>query len=108
VELFLKEVGAALGITEIFVYVASGFDLDSDAAALEGSPETENALAMGVVEALRNAKERGEAASDPLVVVVQGGIGRVVAGGFGFAVVIANHGANDAAVATIEACNIPV
>jgi hypothetical protein len=108
VKLFFKEVGATLGIAEIFVYIASCFDLDGDAAALERRTKTKNTLAMGVVEALRNAKERGEAASDPFVVVVQGGIGRVVAGGFGFAVVIANHGANDAAVATIEACNIPV
>ena len=108
VEFLFKEVGAALGIAEIFVYVASGLDLDGDATALERCTKTKNTLAMGVVEPLGDAKERGEAASDALVIVVQGGISRVMAGGFGLAVVIADHGTNDASVSTIETCNVPV
>jgi len=101
VELFFEEVGAALGIPQIFGNVATGFDLEGDATFLEGSAHIEDALAMRMVEPFGDAEEGSETACNALVVVIETGVGGMMAGRLRFSVVIANGGSNDGAVAAV-------
>jgi len=71
VEFALEEGGAAFGVADVFGGVAAGAELDGDGAALEGSAEVLNALAVGVIEAFGDAEDGGEAARDALVAVVE-------------------------------------
>lgn len=103
-----EEVGAALGVAEIFGDVTASFDLKSDGAALERGLEGEDALAVGVVEAFGDANDGGETAGDALVRTGQAAIGGVMTVGISFAVVIADHGGDDVAVASFEAGDIAV
>ena len=90
VEFLFEEVGAAGGVAEVFGGVAAGFDLEAYGAALEGGVDVVDALAMRVIESFGDAKDRGQAAGHALVEVGQGGISLVMAGGFGFAIVVAD------------------
>ena len=108
VEFAFEEGGAALGVADILGGVATGAELDGDGAALEGGAEILNALAVGVIETFGDAEDGGEAAGDALVVVVEGGVGGVVGVGSGLAIVIANDGGDDVAVAGFEAGDVAV
>jgi len=108
VEFAFEEGGAAFGVADVFGGVAAYAELDCDGAALEGGLEILDALAMGVIEAFGDAEDGGEAAGDALVAVVEGGIGGVIDVGSGFAIVIADDGGDDVAVATIEAGDVAV
>ena len=92
-----------MGVAEVFGGVAASVDLEGDAAALEGCANSVDALAMRMVQAFGDTQDGGEAAGYAFVVVVEGGIGGMVAGWFGFAVVIADERAHHAAVAAFEA-----
>src|SRR5580693_5454416 len=102
VEFALEEGGAALGVADVFGGVATDAELDGDGAALERGVQILDALAVGVIEAF------GEAACDALVIVVEGGVAGVIGVGRGLAVVIANDGGDDVAVAAFEAGDVAV
>lgn len=72
VKFFFEELGAAIGVAEIFGGVTAGADLDADGAALEGSVDVGDPLSMRVVERFRDANDGGQAAGDALVVGIQG------------------------------------
>jgi hypothetical protein len=108
VEFFFEKVGAAFGITQIFGYVAASVDLDGNAGTLERSAQAENALAMRMIEAFGDANEGGEATGNSFVIVVETGIGRVMSGWVGLAVVITNYGGDDVAIPAIQARNIAI
>jgi hypothetical protein len=108
VEFAFEEVGAAFGVADVFGGVATGAELDGYGAALERGAEVLDALAVGMIEALGDAEDGSEAARDALVVVVEGGIGRVVGVGSGLAIVIANDGGDDVAVAAFQAGDVAV
>jgi len=72
VEFPFEEGGAALGVAEVFRGIAACLDVKGDSAALEGSADAEDALAMGVVEAFSDTNDGGKAARDALVAVVEG------------------------------------
>jgi hypothetical protein len=108
VEFFFKEVGAAFGIAKIFGDIAASVDFERDSATLEGSAHGLDALAMGMVEALGDADQRGEAACDALVVIVENRIGRMVSVGGGLAIVIAHDCADEVAIAALESRDIAV
>jgi len=59
VEFAFEEGGAALGVADVFGGVATDAKLDGYGAALEGSAEILDALAMGVVEAFGDAEDGG-------------------------------------------------
>ena len=67
-----------------------------------------NALAMRMVEAFGDAEDGGETAGDAFVAVVEGGIGGVVGIGRGLAIVIADDGGNDVAVAAVETGDVAI
>jgi len=108
VEFFFEEVGTAFGIAEILGDITAGFDLEGDGAALESGMEAEDALAVGVVEAFGDANEGSQAAGDALIVVIEDRIGGMVAVGLGLAVVIADDGGNDVAVAAFQTGNVTI
>jgi hypothetical protein len=108
VEFAFEEVGAALGVADVFGGVAAGAELDGDGTALERGAEVLDALAVGVIEAFGDAEDGGEAAGDALVIVVEGGIGGVIGVGGGLAIVIADDGGDDVAVAAFEAGDVAV
>ena len=83
-------------------------DLDGDTAALEGSAETFDALAVRMIETFGDADDGGNAASDALVVVVERGIAGMVAVRLGLAIVVANDGGDNLAIAAFEAGDIAV
>jgi hypothetical protein len=108
VEFTFEEIGAALGIAKIFGDIATSIDFERDSATLEGSAHGLDALAMRVVESLSDANERGEAAGDALVGIVEDGVGGMVSVGRGLAVVIAHDSANEVAIAAFKSRNIAV
>jgi len=108
VEFALEEGGAALGVADVFGGIAADAELDGDGAALEGGAEILDALAVRVVEAFGDAEDGGEAAGDALVAVVERGVGGVVGVGSGLAIVIADDGGDDVAVAAFEAGDVAV
>ena len=108
VEFLFEQIGAALGITEIFGHVAAGLHLEGDGSALEGGMQTQNTLQMGVVQAFGDADNGGKSPRDALVVVIESGIRTVMAGGLRFAIVITNDGRDDVAVAPFEAGNVAI
>jgi len=108
VEFAFEEGGAAFGVADVFGGVAAGAELDGDGTALEGGAEVLDALAVRVIEALGDAEDGGETAGDALVVVVKSGVSGVIGVGSGFAIVIANDGGDDVAVAAIEAGDVAV
>src|SRR5580704_9871865 len=55
-----------------------------------------------MIQRLRNAQNRGEPPSDPLVVVVERGIRDVMASGFRLSIVIADQRGNDSAVPAFQ------
>jgi len=108
VEFALEEIGATLGVADVFRGVAAGADLQCYRAALKGGVEILDALAMGVVEAFGDAEDGCQAAGDALVVVVEGGVGGVVSVRRGFTIVIANDGGDDVAVASIQPRDVAI
>ena len=108
VEFAFEEGGAAFGVTDVFGGVAADAELDGYGAALEGGAEILDALAVGVIETFGDAKDGGESADDALVIVVEGGIGGVIGVGRGLAIVIANDGGDDVAVAAFEARDVAI
>ena len=72
VKFFFEELGAAVGIAQVFGGVAASADLNADGAALKGSIDTGDPLTMGVVKRFGDANDGGEAACDALVVGIQG------------------------------------
>jgi hypothetical protein len=108
VEFAFEEGGAAFGVADVFGGVTADAELDGDGAALEGSAEILNALAVGVIEAFGDTEDGGETAGDALVAVIEGGVGRVVGVGRGLAIVITNDGGDDVAVAAFEAWDVAV
>ena len=108
VEFAFEEGGAAFGVADVFGGVAAGAELDGYGAALEGGAEILDSLAMGVIEAFGDTEYGGEAACDALVAVVEGGIGGGVGVGGGLAIVIADNGGDDVAVAAFEARDVAV
>src|SRR5580692_8287921 len=108
VEFALEEGGAALGVADVFGGVATDAELDGYGAALERGAEILNALAVGVIEAFGDAEDGGEATRDALVIVVEGGVAGVIGVGRGFAIVIANDGGDNVAVAAFEAGDVTV
>jgi len=108
VEFAFKQGRAAFGVADIFGGVAAGAELDGDGAALEGGAEILNALAVGVIETFGDAEDGGEAAGDALVVVVERGVSGVVGVRSGLAIVIANDGGDDVAVAGFEPGDVAV
>ena len=108
VEFFFEEIGGALSVAKVFGDIAAGVDLDGDTAALEGSAEAFDALAVRMIETFGDADDGGDAASDAFVVVVEGGIAGMVAVGLGLAVVVANDSGDDLAIAAFEAGDIAV
>jgi hypothetical protein len=78
-EFFFEEAGAALGVAEIFGYVAVSLHLKSDGASLEGGVQAENSLAVGMVQPFGDAHDGSEAARDALVDVDEAGISGVMA-----------------------------
>ena len=108
VEFFFEEVGAALGIAKVFGDIAASLHLKSDGAALKSGVQIENPLEMGMIEAFGDADESGEAAGDALVIVVEHGIGGMMAGGFGLAVMVANDSGNDSAIPTFETGDVAI
>jgi hypothetical protein len=75
VKFFFKQIGATLGVANIFRYVPARLNLESNSAALKGGAQAENTLAVRVVEAFRDANQGGQASRDALFIVVEGGIG---------------------------------
>jgi len=57
VEFAFEQVGAALGVAEIFGDIATSFDFERDRAALKGSAHGLDALAMRVIEPLGNTDD---------------------------------------------------
>lgn len=108
VEFAFEEGGAAFGVANVFGGVAADAELDGYGAALEGGAKILDALAVGVVEAFSDAEDGAEAAGDALVAIVEGGIGGVIGIGSGFAIVIADDGGDDVAVAAFEAGDVAV
>lgn len=108
VEFAFEEVGAALGIAKIFGNIATSVDFERDSAALEGGAHGLDTLAMRVVESLGDANERGKAACDALVGIVEDGVGGMVSVGRGLAVVVAHDGADEVAVAAFESRDIAI
>jgi hypothetical protein len=108
VEFAFEEGGAAFGVADVFGGVTSDAELDGDGAALERGAEILDALAVRVIETFGDAKDGGEAAGDALIVVVECGVGGVIGIGRGFAIVIADNGGNDVAVAAFEAGDVAV
>jgi len=108
VEFFFEEISAALGIAQIFGYVATGFDMEGDATPLKRSAHIQDALAMGMIESLGNAQERAETAGDALVGVCEAGVGRVVSVRLGLPIVITDNRSDNMAIASIQAGDIAV
>jgi hypothetical protein len=108
VEFAFEEGGTAFGVAYVLDGVAASAKLDGDGAALEGGAEILYALAVGVIETFGDAEDGGEAAGDALVAVVEGGVRGVIDVGSGFAIVVADDGSNDVAVAAFEAGNVAV
>ena len=108
VEFAFEEGGTAFGVADVLGGVATDAELDGDGAALEGGAEILDALAVRVIEALGDAEDGGEAACDALVAVVESGVGGVIGVGRGFAIVIADDGGDDIAVAAFEAGDVAV
>ena len=108
VEFLFKEVGAALRVAQVFRGVAAGVNLQRDAAALERRANILNALAMRVVQPFGDAQNGGEAPRDALVVVVERGIRRMVAGWLRLAVVVAHQCAHHAAVPALQSWNVAI
>jgi hypothetical protein len=108
VEFFFEEVGTALGVEEIFGNIATRANFQGDSAALEGGAHGLDALAMGVIESLGNADERGEAAGDALVVIVECRVGGVMAGRLGLAIVIADNSGDKVAIAGFESGDVAI
>jgi len=108
VEFAFEERGAAFGVADVFGGVAAGAELDGDCSALEGGLEILNALAVRVIETFGDAEDGGEAAGDALVAIVEGGVGGVIGVGRGLAIVIADDGGDDVAVAAFEAGDVAV
>ena len=67
VKFFFEEIGAAVGVAQIFRSVAAGFYLQAHGAALEGGLNIGDTLAMRVIEALGDAQNRGQAAGHAFV-----------------------------------------
>src|SRR5258707_618127 len=107
-EFALEEIRATFGVADVFGGVAAGAELDGYGAALEGSAEILDSLAMGVIESLGNTEDGGEAADDALFAVVERGIGGVIVVGSGLAIVIANDSGDDVAIAAVEAGDVAV
>src|ERR1700758_3884385 len=63
---------------------------------------------MGMIERFRDAQNGREAARDSLVTVVKGGVGRVMPGRLGLAIVIAGQRGDDGAVAPLEPGDVAV
>jgi len=108
VEFLFEQVGAPLGIPEVFRDVATSLHLNSYPTALEGSVQAQDALTVGVVQALGDADEGSETASDALVSVVERGISGMVAVGFGLAVVIAHNGGGNTAIPPLQTRDVAV
>ena len=108
VEFALEEGGTAFGVADVFGGVAADAELNGHGAALKGGAEVLNALAVGVIEAFGDAEDSGQAADDALVAVIERGIGGMIGVGRGFAIVIANDGGDDVAVAAFEARDVAV
>ena len=108
VEFAFEEGGAAFGVADVFGGVSAGAELDGDGAALEGGAEILDALAVGMIEAFGDAQDGSEAANHSLVAVVEHGVGGVVGVGRGLAIVIADDGGDDVAVAAFEAGDVAV
>ena len=70
-ELLFEKFGAAIGVAQVFGGVALRGYLKSDGATLERCAQIRDALAVGVIECFRNAKNGSQTASDALIVVVQ-------------------------------------
>ena len=66
-EFFFKQFRAAAGIAQVFGGIAAGVDLDGGGAALESGVNIGHALAVRVIEALRDTQDGRQAASDALV-----------------------------------------
>ena len=81
VKFLFEQIGAALGIAEIFGDIATGLHLEGDGTALKGGAQAENALTVGVVESLGEADDGSQTAGDALVVAVEPGISGVLAVG---------------------------
>jgi hypothetical protein len=79
VEFFFEEVGGTFGVAKIFGDIAPCLDLKGYTATLERSTQAENALTVGMVKTFGNTNERSETPRDAFVVVVQAGIGGVMA-----------------------------
>lgn len=107
-EFLFEEAGAALRIAQIFGYVAAGFDVKGDAAALKGSAHIQNALAMGMIEPFGNAEERGEATGHALIGVRETGVSGVVTIRLRLTIVIADNRGDNVAIASFETRDVAV
>ena len=84
-EFVFKEFRAAGGVADVFAGVAACLHVEADGAALESGAQGSDALAMRMVESLRDTYQRSEPARQAAVCGIQCGIGNVVLGGFGLA-----------------------
>lgn len=82
VKFFFEQIGAALGVAKIFGDIAAGLGLKSDRAALKSGSQALDTLAMRVIQAFGDTNNGGQAARQALVIVIQGGVSGMMAGGF--------------------------
>ena len=97
-EFLLEELSAAIRVAQIFGGISSSGDLQAHRASLERRGQAGDALAMRMIEGFRDPQNRGKTPGDTLVGAAQRGVGRVVPGGLGFAIVIADQCGGDSAM----------
>ena len=97
----LKEFSAASRVANIFGGVAVRPEMEADGAALKFRTEMRDALAVRMIEALGDAHDRGEAAGEAFVGVIQRAVSGMITGRFRLSIVVTNGGGDEIAVASV-------
>ena len=107
-EFVFKEFRAAVCVADVFGCIASRGNLEAYRAALEFGVDRIHALAMRMIEPFGDSEYRRKPACKALIGIVQRAVGRMIAGGFGLAVVVTNGSGDDVSLAAIEPGDVAI
>jgi hypothetical protein len=93
---------AAVGVANVFAGITTSFELQAYRTTLKCGANSADALPMRVVQAFRDANQRGQPAGKSAIAVVECAVRNVMAFRLGFAIVVTDDGSRERAVAPIQ------
>src|SRR5947207_5676522 len=91
VEFLLKQLRAAMSVSQVFPSIAASVHLQSHRAALKGSADLQHALPLRMIQSLGEPQYRRKSPCDALVRVVQRGTSGVMPSRLRLSIVIAHQ-----------------